>query len=133
MKDLVARTIGLLVLLMEALIEGGLREVHNRKVIHTGVTRKMDIVVHTIHLLKMVIDIHAALHKVMVVVEVRAPMALPVVMDTIPIPLVVGVIVVLQMILIEQVQKTPYLLNHREGEDKTNKIDMPYITNSNKV
>ena len=107
MKDLTVIKIAVLVLTIEiwamkklllefteALLEGGLREAPNMNITHIEVTKKIDMVVHTIHLLKMFADIHATPHKVMLSIEVELYMPLPVIMDTTLIPLVEGIMVI---------------------------------------
>ena len=49
--------------LAKVLLEGGLREAPNRKVTHTEVTERIDVVIYTIHLCTMVIDYICHRHR----------------------------------------------------------------------
>ena len=123
--------------------QGDHREAANKKITNTKVTEKISKEVHTIHLLKKVIDICTALNEVIVVVDAVVSMVLPVIIGTILIPLglgimvkmvkVVVVVVVFLMIHMEWVQKDPNPLSQTEGKDNIDKIDILYRTNSNKV
>ena len=71
-----------LVELTESFLYGGFRENHNRKIMHTEITKKIVFVANIIHLLKMAVDISATPQEVMVMVEVEVPVVLSVTMDT---------------------------------------------------
>ena len=58
----------------------------------------MDVLAHSIHFLKMIIDICATLHEV--IVEVEVPIAILVLIDTILIPLVVDVVIMVHLVMV---------------------------------
>ena len=106
--------------------------------------KNVEVVFCAIHPLRIIIDILTALNMETLVVEVEVCLVLLVViMDTALISLAVDVIFItvhlvvvmmaLQMIHVEQVQKAPHPLNQKDDEAKTDKKNRQYKINSNKA